>query len=204
MNTLSRRTLTLAAVLAFAMSQGVSAQEPEGVELGPMLRLNSADGTFAFTCLVTVKNPANAQLAVRLLRIENGKSQPAVESVFAWRGSEEAENAVQGQIVLFSQSGEAIDKPGHQYLSLLAGFEGNPIQKTHSAGPLDVNDASRWWSRYGMEEGARQADGAAASVLYAMGSGEGLAFRSLADLIEQSKQQRQSLVVVTLEFGPLK
>ncbi len=183
----------------------IQAQDLSDVALGPMMQIaGGPDDSFAFTCMVEVKQPSHAQLTVRLWNVANGRAQPVMTNTFLWRGDENAGNAVQGQILLFGQSGAEVGRKGRHYLSLLSGFEGNPVQKNSTAGPLAIDNAPRWWSRYGFDApAAERGKTASQSLLYVMGSGESSTATSLAELQRQSRQQQQIFAALTVEFGPL-
>jgi hypothetical protein len=190
----------LAFLAAACLCCPVAAQETERVSLNAMTRLDSGpEGSFAFTCMVEVDQPANSQLTVRLVQISDGKTATARASAFSWRASDAADSA-KGQIVLFGQSGSEIGKGGSHYLTLLAGFEGNPVQRGEGAGPLAVESTGGWWSRYGRPEAAPGQP----MILFLMGSGEATEGATLAELQEQSKKRQQRFVAVTLELSPLK
>jgi hypothetical protein len=103
---------------------------------------------------------------------------------------------------LFGQSGDEVGKKGKHFLTLLAGFEGNPVQRGEGIGPVAIDNAGRWWSRYGLAEEATP--GGPPTILYAMGSGEAGAVKSLEQLQQQSRQQKQTIVALTLELVPAK
>ncbi len=194
----------LGAILGLtAMGPNARSQDLSDLTLGPMMRIGAGpDDSFAFTCMVEIKRPTQAQLTVRLWSIANGQARPVTTSVFVWRGDENAGAPVQGQIVLFGQSGADVGRKGRHYLTMLVGIEGNPVQKSSTAGPLVVDNAARWWTRYGFDA-PQAANNVSPRLLYVMGSGESVTASSLAELQELSKQQKQTFAALTVELGAL-
>ena len=82
-----RVALVVAAYFSFFVV--AVAQEGERISLNTVARLDSGpEGSFAFTCMIEVDQPANSQLTVRLLQISGGKTTTARASTFSWRGAE--------------------------------------------------------------------------------------------------------------------
>ncbi len=193
--------LFLVAGVAMAPGLAAIAQEPAEVNLRSLMRMDGGPGaSLALTCLAEVSNPADAQLTVRMVHIRDGRSAPAAVSNFVWRGAENAGEPVQGQILLFSQSGDEIGKRGQRYLTLLSGFEGNPIQRSQTAGPVALQDGERWWSRYGSDNSRQADDPRGEMILFLMGSGEAVEANTVAELQTLSQTQKQAFVVVTLHL----